>query len=37
MNHDIGGLLLAAQNFFDLFDRTPSIDNNSTEDRKLVR
>jgi hypothetical protein len=32
----IGSSLSGAQNFFDLFDRTPSIDNASTDGEKLV-
>ncbi|CAF1325149.1 unnamed protein product [Rotaria magnacalcarata] len=33
---DMGSSLTAAQNFFELFDRIPAIDNSSTEGRKLV-
>lgn len=33
----MGSSLSAAQVFFDLFDRTPIIDNGSTDGRKLVR
>ncbi|CAF3959669.1 unnamed protein product [Rotaria magnacalcarata] len=32
---DMGSSLSAAQNFFELFDRIPAIDNSSTEGRKL--
>jgi hypothetical protein len=33
----IGSSLSAAQSFFELFDRTPTIDNASTEGQELVR
>jgi hypothetical protein len=33
----MGSSLSAAQSFFNLFDRTPTIDNSSTEGQELVR
>lgn len=33
---EIGGSVSAAKNLFDLFDRTPPIDKDSTEGQKLV-
>ncbi len=36
-SRQIGASLSAAQSFFDLFDRTPAIDNTSTDGQELVR
>lgn len=36
-SRQIGTSISAAQSFFQLFDRTPTIDNTSTKGRELVR